>query len=425
MTLTGEILVERMSAEEQHRAELVESILPSLREHALAVDKSGEFHKPHVKTLSDKGLLGLMVPTEYGGLGGGLRDLVAATFALGTACPSTALTYFFQCSATSRGTLLMAALEAGKFENQEEEAKVRQWAELVLDLIGKQGKWMGNFTSENTKTAKAKITIETEASKVEGGYRLNGVKSFACAYGVADYYLVTASLEGRDDAAGLCTFIVDSSSDGLSPRIDWDALGMRGSETRGLVMDNVFVPADYALAVPGAFTKSMEMSRGSFVGNQLAGAGVYLGVAYAVYDYTINNLKTKTFADTGAPLGTGPMYQQLIGEMMTDLHTALLWLRRQLELETAEPPILPKDEVVKLWRLCKGQVSESGFALGVKALKAAGTSGTLATSFPSRALRELAMGIVQAYPAERGRLDAASIEIAGVAEQLFTGGSRK
>ena len=418
MTSTGEILIERMSEDEKARAAIVESILPELREHAHAVDQAGEFYMPHVETLSKKGLLGLMVPREYGGLGGGLRDLCAATFAMGTACPSTALCYFFQCSATSRGTLLIKALEEGLF-NDEEAPKVRELAELVLNLIGKQGKWMGNFTSENTKSANAKITIETTATKVEGGYRLNGVKSFACAYGVADYYLVTASLDGHDDLNGLCTFIVDRNTEGVDRRIKWDALGMRGSATDGLVMKDVFVPEQYSLGVVGAFAKSMQMSRGSFVGNQVAGGGVYLGIAYSVYQYTVDNLKNKKFKDTGLPYGTGPMYQQLLGDMMTDLHTALLWLRRQIELETAEPPILPKDEVVKLWRLCKGQVAESGYHLATKALKAAGTGGALSDALPSRALREMAMGIVQAYPAERGRLDAANTEIMGAAEALF------
>ncbi|WP_101757677.1 acyl-CoA dehydrogenase family protein [Oceanicoccus sp. KOV_DT_Chl] len=420
MTLTGEIFVENMSAAERDRAAMVERVLPALRDHADDVDKAGEFYMPHVKTLSNAGLLGLMVPEQYGGLGGGLRDLCAATFAMGSACPSTALCYYFQCSATSRGTLLLKALEQNLF-NAEEAAKVTQWAELLLNLIGREGKWMGNFTSENVKTEKAKITVETVASKVDGGYQLNGVKSFACAYGVADYYLVTANLEGHDDIDGMCTFIVDSSSAGLDRRIKWDALGMRGSATDGLVMKDVFVSDEYSLPIVGAFKKSMDMSRGSFVGNQMAGGAVYLGIAYSVYEYILDQLKTKTFKDTGKPYGTGPMYQQLLGEMMTDLHTAMLWLRRQLELETAEPPLLPKDEVVKLWRLCKGQVAESGFKLATNALKAAGTGGALSSSLTNRAIREMAMGIVQAYPAERGKLDAANTEIIGSGETLFAG----
>ena len=421
MTLTGEILVENMTPQERARAEIVESVLPELRKHAEQVDRDGEFYLPNVETLANAGLLGLMVSEKFGGLGGGLRDLVAATFAMGSACPSTALTFFFQCSATSRGSLLLDAIEEGLFDDDlEQREKVRQWSELMLGLLGREKKWMGNFTSESTKQEKSAVTLSTRASKTEGGYLLNGVKSFACGYGVADYYLVTAVLDGYEGEQALCNFIVDRNTHGLDRRIKWDALGMRGSATDGLVMNDVFVPEQYALAVPGAFAKSIQMSRGSFVGNQMAGSAVYAGVAWSVYDYTVKTLQEKTFKDTGKPIGTGPFYQQLLGEMMTELETALLWLRRQLELETVTPPIMPKQEVVKRWRLCKGQVSDSAFNVGLCAFKAAGTSGTLSDQLPSRALRELAMGVVQAYPSERGKLMAAALEIVGQEQKQFS-----
>lgn len=417
---TGEIFVEGMTEQERERAAIVEGVLPVLREHAIEVDQTAEFHLPHVKTFSDAGLLGLMVPTEYGGLGGGLRDLCATIFSVATACPSTAMAYFFQCSATSRGVLLLKAIDAGLFD-ESEIPKAKAWAETLLNLIGKEGKWMGNFTSEGAKSEKAKLTIETTATPTDGGYILNGVKSFACSYGVADYYLVTASLEGTDDAGGLCTFIVDASGEGLGPRIKWDAVGLRGSATHGLVLENVFVPESHSLAIPGAFVKSMQMSRGSFVGNQIAGVATYLGVAHEAYEYTRKNLQTKTYKDTGNALGTNPVYQEMYGKMMMNYNTALLWMRRQLELETAEPPILPKEEVVTLWRVAKGTVAEAAYEVGCLALKAAGTSGTLGTAFPSRALRDLSMGLVQAFPAERGRADAAGTELSGQAESQFTG----
>ena len=93
----------RSRRQERSRAERVESVLPALRDAAAEADRLAEFPMQHVKTLSEAGLLGLVVPEEYGGLGGGLRDLAAATFAMGTACPSTALAYFFQCSSTVPG----------------------------------------------------------------------------------------------------------------------------------------------------------------------------------------------------------------------------------------------------------------------------------------------------------------------------------
>ena len=418
MKLTGEHLVERMSDAERARAERVEAVLPALREQALDVDRRGEFYAGHVRTLADAGLLGLIIPESFGGLGGGLRDLAAATFALGSACPSTALAYFFHCSAASRGLLALDALAAGKFDG-DEAPRVEAFAEKVLYTMGRDRLWLANFASESVKSEQAAITISTTANAVDGGYHLNGVKSFGCATGIADRYLVTASLDGHNDAGGLCTFFVDRDAAGVSERQKWDALGMRGTATHGLVLKDVFVAEDDALAIPGAFVRCMQMSRGSFVGNQLASLAVYAGTAWSVYNTTIAMLSGKSFADTGKPIGTSPMHQQLIGEMLTDLESALLWLRRQLELETSEPPLLDKQQVVQRWRLCKGQVAEHGFKVAVNALKCAGTSGTANTEPYARGLRDLAMALVQAFPAERGRLMAAQIEISADEQAQF------
>jgi alkylation response protein AidB-like acyl-CoA dehydrogenase len=417
--LTGQLLIEDMSPAEIVRAERVESVLPSLRKMAAEVDARGEFHVPHIKTLSEAGLLGLVVPEAYGGLGGGLRDLCAATFALASACPSTALTFFFHCSSASRGLLALEALEEGLFSD-EEAPQVRSFAEQVLHTMGRDGKWLANFASESVKSEKAAITIGTQARPTDGGYLINGVKSFGCATGVADRYLVTASLEGYDTAEGLCTFFVNRDAKGVSEREHWDAIGMRGTATHGIILEDVFVAAEDALAIPAAFTRCMQMSRGSFVGNQVAGIAVYLGAAQSLYDYTIGQLRSKTFADSDKSVGTAPYQQELIGHMLVELETATVWLRRQIELESSDEPILSKDEVVKRWRLCKGVVAESAFNLGTYCVKAMGTGGGTGNhGVPARALRDLCMGLVQAFPAERGRLMAAQMEIEGSEQAQF------
>jgi len=418
MALTGQIIVEDMSAEEQERALRVESVLPALRESAVSVDGSGEFNRRHIKTLGDAGLLGLVVPVDYGGLGGTLRDLCAATFAMGTACPSTALAYFFHCSSSSRGLLALEAIEAGLFSD-EEAPIVRAFAEKVLHTMGTQKRWLANFASESVKSEKAAITISTKATRKDGGYVLNGVKSFGSATGVANRYLVTAALEGHSNGAGLATFIVDADTLGVSERSKWDAVGMRGTATHGIVLNDVFVPDDDALAIPGAFARSMQMSRGSFVGNQLAGTAVYAGAAHATFEATIASLKARSFADTGKSIGHNPLHQQLVGEMMMDLETAMLWLRRQLQLETSEPPLRSKHDVIKHWRVCKGTVAEAGFRVATNALKCMGTSGTTNAGVQARALRDMTMGLVQAFPAERGRLMAAQMELEGSEQTQF------
>ena len=397
-----------MTDAERERAEKVETVLPELREHAAEADQKAEFYRPHVKTLSDAGLLGLIVPVEYGGMGGGLRDMAAATFALGTACPSTALAYFFHCSSASRGLLALEAIEAGLFSD-EEKLVVKPFAEKVLNKMGGEGKWLANFASESNKTSKARVSISTEATKTDGGWLLNGVKSFGCATGVADEYLVTAKLAGTETVEGLALFFVGRDAAGVSERHKWDAIGMRGTATHGIILKDVFVADENALAIEGAFLKMMQMSRGTFVGNQLAATAIYLGAAQTVYDYALDKLKNTKFGDTGESIAMSPMHQVLIGEMTNDLETAYLWIRRQLELETSEPPLLEKDHVIRQWRMSKGSMCEAAFRVGVNAMKACGTSSTGNSGVIARGIRDLSMGLVQAFPAERGRLEAAEM----------------
>lgn len=418
MSLTGEIILEDMTDAERVRAQRVEDVLPILRESAARVDLDGAFNTDHITTLSHAGLLGLVVPEQYGGMGGSLRDLCAATFALGTACPSTAMAYFFHCSSSSRGLLALEAIEAGLF-TETEIPVVRRFAEKVLTTMGREGKWLANFASESVKSENAAITISTKAKAVSGGYLVTGVKSFGSATGVADRYLVTAAVEGQSDGASLATFMMNRDAKGVRERTKWDAIGMRGTATHGLILEDVFVLDEDALAIPGAFTRSMQMSRGSFVGNQLAGTAVYAGTAWSVYRGTIDALKARTFADTGNSITASALHLVLVGDMMVEMETALLWLRRQLLLETSEPPIKSKTEVVKHWRLCKGEVSEAGFKVASLALKCLGTSATTNGGHQARAFRDMAMGLVQAFPAERGRLMAAQLEFEGSEQAQF------
>ncbi len=418
--LTGALLVERMTACEIEIARRVESVLPALRARAEQADASGEFPLENIAILRAAGLFGLIVPKEYGGLGGGLRDLAAAAFALGTACPSTALTFFFHCSSASRGLLGLEAIEAGLFTDPDEAAQVRAFAEKLLTKMGREGKFLANFASEEAKSTNSAVLISTEAAPTAGGWLLNGVKSFGCSTGVADEYLVQAKIQGAADLNGMAIFFVPRDAPGVSERTHWDSIGMRATATHGIILKDVFVPAEDAMTVPGAFLKMMQMSRGSYVGNQLAVAAVYLGIAQSVYDYAIQFLSGLKFQDTGKLIAAeSAFHQELIGHMAVDLETGFLWTRRQLELETADPPLLPKAEVVRRWRLCKGVVCESAHRVAVNALKACGTSNTGNHGVIGRGLRDLSMGLVQAFPAERGRIEAAKAIVADSAQAQF------
>ena len=138
----------------------------------------------------------------------------------------------------------------------------------------------------------------------------------------------------------------------------------------------------------------------------------------------MHQVTTRKFADTGKAIGTGPFQQQLIGQMFADYQTALMWAQRQINLESGHIAGVPKDEINLFWRTAKGQIAEYSFKVAQSALKMMGTSGTGFSSPTSRAIRDLAMGLVQAFPAERGRLQTAQLLVEG-AEQLGFGGLAK
>ncbi|MDX6744368.1 acyl-CoA dehydrogenase family protein [Actinocorallia sp. A-T 12471] len=417
MTLIAERLLTTLTDAERARMEKVESVLPALREAAAKADELGEFPIGHVALMREAGILGLIVPEEFGGLGGGLRDLAGATFTLGSACPSTALAYFFHNTSASRGLLPLEAIEAGLF-SEEENPVVEAFAKRVLTSMA-GGTWLANFASEEVKSSSANIAIATSAEPVEGGWKLNGVKSFGCATGVADVYLVTAKVAGTTDAGGLSLFLVKRESPGVASRDKWNGLGMRASANDGITLTDVFVPAEDALTVPGSFVKMLQMSRGSFVGNQLAIMATYLGAAQGVYDHALERLTTKRFADSGKSIASSPMHQVIIGDMTERLETAYHWLRRQLELETSEPPLLPKSDVYRQWRMAKGSISEACFDVVVGAFKACGTSAATMDGVIGRGLRDLAMALVMTFPPERGRLEAASMITDDRENELF------
>ena len=92
-----------------------------------------------------------------------------------------------------------------------------QFAEKVLRRMGTEQLMLANFASEAVKASNANVLISTTATATEGGWLLNGEKSFGCLSGTADYYLVTARREDVPGIDGLGLFLVARDSAGVRP----------------------------------------------------------------------------------------------------------------------------------------------------------------------------------------------------------------
>ncbi len=214
-------------------------MLDSLKEYAKRripydlireLDEKNEFPAQILKEMYDRDTLGvhlLMIPEEYGGVSGGTYDIYRICEALARIDLGIATGVF----ATFLGT---DPLNVGGTEEQKE-------------------KWLKRIASENLLVAYAAtepdagsdlVNLRTRAEHVVkngkiAGYRITGNKQWISNGGVADMHTVLAMAPG-----GPCWFIVEKDMEGFSPNKHEDKHGIRLSNTAGLSLDNVYVPAE-------------------------------------------------------------------------------------------------------------------------------------------------------------------------------------
>ena len=297
---------------------------------AARCDRDNQFPYAAFDALRRDGLLAMVVPREFGGMGLGLdRDPLAWTLALellARADCSTSQT--FQIT----GHCLTYFAEIGT-----ESQKRRYFAEVL-----QQGKLFCSAGSEpsfhTTARAGRRMPITTVARKTPGGYVLNGRKHFNSLAGVADWYVVFANLEGIDDPMrSLTLFVVAKDNPGLAIEMNWDAMGMRGTATNGLLLKDCMVRDDDILGEPGAYFRCV-INQAYFI----AFAANYLGGAQAAYEWAASYVAERVAGadDTLMQFHFGEVDAAIEAARLVLYDAALLW-RRWLERGRGEHDLKP------------------------------------------------------------------------------------
>ena len=288
-------------------------------------------------------------------MGGTLRDLAATTYAFGTACASTALAYFFHNSSSSRGMLPLGAIDAGLYTDDEVPV-VRAFAEKVLTLMGTESKWIGNFAVRGGQGRERQRRHPDRGHQGRRRLARQRHEVLRLPLDIADYYLVTARLEGVDGLDGLALFLVDRRGEGVRAAQHWNGLGMRASDNDGCILEDAFVPDDMALTLPGGFQRATQVARGTWVGNQVAIASIYAGIARAPTS-TRSTARWPEVRRHRRTIASSPMHQVMIGEAEKKLEEVHMWLRRQSTSRPASRRCCPTPRSAD-WRITKGAICE-------------------------------------------------------------------
>lgn len=278
------------------------SIAEKIHTTAGELDAQRAFPAPHLETLADAGLLGLMISPDLGGKGGDLLSLALICEAVGWGAGSTGLCYLMHLC----GTAVIAAKAT--------DAQADRWLKPAAagDILATLA------FSERTSGAHFYMP-EISALAAKGAFRLVGKKSFVTSGGHADLYpvLVNASQD-----PGLDILVLEADDPGISFQGSWDGIGMTGNSSIQLILDEVKVGPDRLIGGEGA---GQELVFNVVAPTFLIGlAGVNLGIAQAALDDTIEHVKTRKNA--GGTLAELPTMQTQIAEMtmITEQARALL-----------------------------------------------------------------------------------------------------
>jgi isovaleryl-CoA dehydrogenase len=116
------------------------------------------------------------------------------------------------------------------------------------------GEHIGALAMSEPGSGSDVVSMKTKATKVDGGYVLNGNKFWITNYNEADVVIIYAKTGSEEESHGITAFIVESKSPGFSTGLPLDKFGMRGSPTGEIILDNVFVPDENIL---GAVNKGV------------------------------------------------------------------------------------------------------------------------------------------------------------------------
>lgn len=239
----------------------VDLVAPVLREHAAGHDERATFPWESVAALRRHGLMGLLVPSRYGGAGAGLADFVEVAQGLSGHCLSTGQIWAMHCfqvdAIVRHGT---PALQAALLP------RIAAGEVYVGSVTSERGRRADLFSASAALDAEGdgdRVTIERDAPVVTGGDH-------------ADGYLITmrASPTARPHEVSLV--YADRADLQIETAGEWDALGMRATESIGMKLKGT-VPAHNVVGAPGRFA---DVARQSMVPlSHIGWSACWLGAA--------------------------------------------------------------------------------------------------------------------------------------------------
>ena len=334
---------------------------------AAEVDESERFPIETVEKMAKLGIMGIPFPTEYGGAGGDNQLYTMAVEELSRVCATTGVIV------SAHTSLCCAPI----MENGTPEQKAKYLPKLC------SGEWIGAFGLTEPNAGTDASAQQTMAVKEGDHYVLNGNKIFITNAAHAHVYIIMAMTDKSKGTRGISAFIVERDFPGFSIGKKEKKMGIRGSATCELIMENCIVPAENLLGQEG---KGFSIAMKTLDGGRIGIASQALGIAQGAMDETVKYVKERK--QFGKAIGQFQNTQFQLADLQTRIEAARLLVRKAAYKKDMKLPYAADAAMAKLF------AAETAMDMTTKAVQFHG-----------------GYGYTREYPVERMMRDAKITEI--------------
>ena len=294
---------------------------------AAELDKSGVFPSETVQGLAEQGLLGVNLPSRYGGAEAGVVSYALAMIEIAKACASTAVTMAVT-------NMVGEVVQTFGSEAQRDEH---------LPKLTSGEHVTGAFALSEPGAGSDAANLTTTATKTDAGWVIDGQKQWITNGGYAGLFVVWARTSGPG-AKGISTFLVKKDTPGLSIGRPENKHGLRGSNTVPLTFDECLVPASALLGEEGMGFRVAMMA---LDGGRIGISSQAIGIGTAALEASVAYAKERQAF--GRPIADFQAIQWMLADSRTELEAARLVCLRAATLKEKGAAFTREASISKLF----------------------------------------------------------------------------
>jgi alkylation response protein AidB-like acyl-CoA dehydrogenase len=356
-----------MNFELTKEQEMTRSMVRDFAEEKIAprtieIDTKALFPKDIFDEMGKLGLLGIPFPEEYGGSGGDTLMYAIAVEEIGRVCGSTGLSY---AAAVSLG-----ASPIYYFGTEEQKQK------YLVPLA--KGEGLGSFGLTEPNAGSDAGGTQTTAVLDGNDYVINGEKCFITNANFADTIIVTA-VTGKDEKGKkiISAIIVPTDAKGLTINANYDKMGVRGSDTAEIILEDVRVPKENLLGDP---KKGFKQFLYTLDGGRISIAALGLGIAQASLEKALAYAKERK--QFGKPISNFQAIQFKLADIAMEVELARNMVYKAAWLKDQGKPFTKESAYAKLF------ATETAFRAANQAIQIHGGYGYMREYEVERYLRD-------------------------------------